>query len=291
MISAIVNGIEYSLDDGNPYFLIGDNGWGMVPILRLEESGPLQHGETDIGFRVQKRTASLALKVIGSSRNDMYAKRAIANSLFAPTLTPIKLRWDFDDISKEIEAYVTGIDSGSEGRTGFSQNLLINFNCPKGVFYNPVDSIVTFSLGGGTDSFEIPHAVPHYVGSSSLDLTQTLTNNGDWLSYPYKVRIVGPITNPIITNQSTGKVLSFDGQTINSGEYIELDLRYGYKTVKDQDGLNVIDKLTDSSDLSTFAIESSRALDDGSNLINIVGSSITVSSQVVFSWNDNYLGI
>lgn len=82
-----------------------------------------------------------------------------------------------------------------------------------------VDS-AALSVGGG--GFTIPLTIPFtFTASSGGDLE--VTHAGDFkLAYPV-LRAYGPITNPHVVNQTTGKRLVFEG-SIAAGDYWEIDL-------------------------------------------------------------------
>lgn len=82
-----------------------------------------------------------------------------------------------------------------------------------------VDSAALTAGGGG---FVVPLTIPFALtASSGGDLS--VTHAGDF-RYAYPVlRVYGPVTNPSVINQTTGKRLVFDG-SIAEGDYWEIDL-------------------------------------------------------------------
>ena len=133
---------------------------------------------------------------------------------------------------------------------------------------------------------EVPLEIPHPVGASTIDITQNVNYTGTWHSFPHKIRITGPITNPIVTNLTTDEVLDFTGITIAAGDYYDLDLRYGYKTVVDDDGVSVLDELTAASDLAAWHLKAETI-----NSIQVEGTAVTVATKVEISYFTRYLGI
>lgn len=291
MLSLIRGGTAYPLDDGTYALLTGDDGWGMAPLHRLQERGPQQHGDTDKGFRLDPRIGRLVLFLKGSSREDLYIKRQTLLDLFAPGDEALKLRWELSD-TKQIDCYYIGdMNMSGSDRKGFSQEVVITFKAPDPTFYNPTAEARTFNLGGASDALVVPMEVPMVVGASTLDSTTVITYTGNWRSYPHLIRITGPITDCIITNNTTGEVLDFTGVTISAGDYYELDLRYGQKTVVDSNGNNKIADLTDDSDLATWHLASTREVTGGINSINVAGTSVTEATTVEITYYVRYLGI
>lgn len=292
MLDLIRGGNTYSLDDGTYAYLTGDDGWGAAPLHRLIERGPLQHGDTDRGFRLDPRIGSLVLFLNGTSRDDLYTRRATLLELFTPTDDPLKLRWTLTSRTRQIDVYYAGdMAMGSGDRGGFTQRVAVTLRADDPTFYDPTAESVTFALGGGSDSLEVPLEVPMVVGSSTLDATNTITYNGNWRSYPQQIRVTGPITDAVITNSTTGEVLDFTGATIAGGDYYDIDLRYGYKTVTDSSGANQIADLTDDSDLATWHLAAAPDAAGGVNSINVTGSSVTEATKVEVTYFERYTGI
>lgn len=286
MLSVIKNGIEYSLDDGTYCTLVGDEGWGAPPTHRLSRRGVLQNGDSDAGFRLDPRIASLSLFILGSNRVDLYQKRASLLDILSPSDTPIVIRWSIGDTVRDIDGHIMdGPLMGSEDRSGFAQRTLVTFRCSDPTFYNPIGNAETFELGGGSDALVIPMTVPMKVGTAVIDQTVAVSYNGSWPTNPTLVRIGGPITNAVVTNVTTGDKLDFTGTVIDAGDYYDIDLRYGIKTVKDSNGDNKIGDLTSDSDLSTFNLV------QGTNSIRVQGTAVTEATTVYLSWFDRYTGI
>jgi hypothetical protein len=90
---------------------------------------------------------------------------------------------------------------------------------------------------------------------------------------------------------TTGEVLDFTGTTIGAGEWYELDLRYGYKTVLDNSGANVVSDLSSDSDLATWHLATDPEAAGGINSITVTGSAVTEATSVHLVWFERYLGI
>lgn len=70
--------------------------------------------------------------------------------------------------------------------------------------------------------FPVVWPVPWALVSSGSG-TVGVTNNGDEYAWP-AIDIAGPITNPVIQNQTTGKALYFDGLSVGLGETLSVDM-------------------------------------------------------------------
>lgn len=112
---------------------------------------------------------------------------------------------------------------------------------------------------------------------------------GDWPEYPI-VRINGPISDPIVTNTSTGETLDFTGHSIGSADYYEIDTRGGYKTVRNSGGDIKIGDLSEDSDLETFHLAPDQEATGGVNVLVFSGTAIGTATNVVVTYYNRYTG-
>lgn len=293
---AIIDGVEQSLTDGNLCYLLGDDGLGMAPLHDLSERGPLQDGDTERGERLDARIFRLFLEIVGADYGDLFYRRHALITALKRSPAPIKFRWDFQAgarpaFSRQIDAkYVGDMSMPSADRHPFSQTVVASFKAGDPTFYDPAAQTLTFTLGGGGGSFVVPVPVPTAVGASTIDAYAAVNYAGSARTYPV-IRVTGPITNPIIENETTGDVLDFTGIIIASGNYYEIDLRYGAKTVVDQTGANKLSDLTDDSDLATWRIAEAPTAPGGINSIHVSGSGADANSKIDITWLVRYIGL
>jgi hypothetical protein len=285
-ISVIVNGQELALGGGNPFVLEGESGLGMAQVRRLAESGPLQHGITDLGFRLTPRIVDLVLGVYPNKTPEMWEHRDEILRYMAP----------YQDIVLKVVLssggtrcldchFANDLIMPSSARNGFAQRIGLSLRAADPTFYDPGLKTVSFLLGGGGVAFVVPMVVPHTVGATAIDQSVSFNYVGTWISHP-QIRIVGPLNDPIIYQQTTGEKLDFTGASIANGEYWDIDTRYGRKTVTEDDGTNQIAALSSDSDLATFHIAVSTE-----NSIRVTGAAATSNSSVVVRYYDRFLGV
>lgn len=285
----IVSGTEYSVDDGVYCYLLGHDGMGFPPLERQTDRGPLQHGVTDRGYRLDPRNILLSIAIIGNSFQDFHAKRTALISMFQPRTSPGFLRWTLGSMVRQIDGHVIeGLYFNQEDRNFLTQRASVAIECADPVWYDPVAVSESFALGGGADTDEVPSEVPSVVGASTLNITRAITYPGNWLSYP-RIIIHGPITDAVITHEQTGYKLDFTGITISSGEYYEIDLEEN--SIVDQDGVNKIADLSTDSDLAEFAILPAPDVSGGINTFSITGTSVDASTDIEIIFYKRYLGI
>ncbi len=264
-----------------------NEGFGMPPLHRLTERGPLQHGVTDRGYRLDPRVIQFVIPMLADDWTSHYSRRAALLDILNPVYEQvIHLRFTLPDGSiRQLDCHTAQgplfatkdqIAGGPSMRAGFS--LL----APDPAFYNPERQSIVFAGVGGS-GFVIPMLVPVTIGTSVFNFSQTLDYLGTWLEYP-EIEITGPLDNLVINNLTTEEKLDFTGLTLAGGALRLIDLRYGYKTIVDGSGTNKIADLTADSDLATWHFV------PGNNTIQAAGANATSASRVVIRYYWKYLG-
>jgi hypothetical protein len=253
----------------------------------------MQHGATDLGFRGDPRTVQLALLIEGTSISDYWTRRSALLNLFKPSDNPLGLRFILDngDVRQLDCEYEDDMSLGSQGKMRYTHAVGVTLSAADPAFYDPTGKSVVFALGGGSAAFAVPMAIPLNIGASALNQAVTISYDGSWLALPYRIRIVGPITDACITNLAIDEKLDFDGVTIDAGHYYDIDCRYSEKTVVDDEDTNKIADLTTDSDLATWHLASDPDIADGLNSIRVTGSSVTAATEVYIQWLDKFVGI
>ncbi len=280
-ISVITDGIEIPISTIGK--LVAHDGWGMPPVNRYSEAGPLQHGTTDRGYRLDERIGKFVFSINKTTLEEMYTKRAEIISYFSPAKN-LKVKFTNGAIVKVIDCKYGGdfslpwdVSSWAAGR------FAISLKCNDPTFYDPSIRELFFGGGGGT-GFVVPIVTPFRFGASTLSMTQSINNLGDADEYPV-IRVIGQIEDPVITNTTYGEKLDFTGTHIAAGVTYQIDCRYGYKTVVELPSTDRIDKLTDDSKLSTFRLR------PGLNDISVWGGNITSATSVIIDYYNRYLGV
>jgi len=290
---AIVDGVEYDLNYGDPAVFEGEDGLGMPDLHRMEERGPMQDGSTDRGYRLDPRYPTYVFGISGQNRSQLWERRKALLRIFRPSRSIImKHILDNDDIRYLDCKFYSGMKMPAQDRhAGVFQRTAVILKADDPTFYDPIGESMGFALGGGGGAWEFPWVIPWEVGASSIDQSINLQYDGDVGTFPTIIRITGPITDAIITNMSTGEKLDFAGFTIAAGDYYDIDLRYGLKTIVDSDGNDVFSDLSNDSDHATWHIAADDEVTDGINVIRVQGSAITGSTKVEINYYNRFIGI
>lgn len=291
-LSVIVDGVEHSLSDGSLTTFMSEDGLGMPSIVRFHERGPLQRGSTDRGFSYKERIASYVLG-ISASGSELADRRQNLVRIFRPTRSLIMRHvLDNGDDRRLDCVFFSGLDMPANDReVGRFQKARITIKADDPTYYDPVAKAITFQLGGGIGAWVFPWEIPWGIGASSINQSIAINYDGDIAAYPTLIRITGPITDAVITNESTNEKLDFTGVTIAAGDYYDIDLRYGMKTIVDANGDDKFDDLSVDSDHATWHLAADDEVYGGVNAINVSGNAITALSKIEISYLDRYSAI
>lgn len=290
VVSVINSGSEVYLESLAK--LKAHDGWGAVPSHLITTRGPLQHGVSVLDYRMDPRVGVLVFQPKTNKSADMYSLRQQFLNLFAPGNNS-KLRFYLSTGTWEISCrYLDSLTLPWSADDGWAPKLGLQLFCPDGYFYDPAGEAVAFALGAGSGSFVVPVVVPISVGASDINQSQPVQYRGNIDSVIDKIRIDGPVTNPILRNLTTGEKLDFTGHTIDVNHYYEIDPRYGYQTVMYDGITDITNYLTNDSDLATFHL---KAATDGSSLLTntfqFTGSAANGNTKVNLTYYRKRSGI
>lgn len=274
------------------YGHLGNDGLALPPVRRLEEAGPLQHGTTDLGFRLEPRTIKLVLLLAGDDIGDYYARRRRLLQQFRPRQGGAKLRLTLPDGSvRQIDVVYQGdLTLPSADKTGLLHKVAVSLRAPDPTFYSPVAVSVNFQISVSGGSFTVPATVPLSVGTSTLDKLTQVEYEGDWEASPL-ITVIGPVSDLLIENLTTGERLQFSGLTLAAGKRLVIDTSYANASVVDESGASLLPYLTDDSDLTTFHIAPDPDALDGVNDIRVSGTAATAQTAVFLSYHPRFLGL
>jgi len=288
MLSVIIRGVEYDLEAIAS--LVAHDGWGLAPFHRLSERGPQQHGDTDVGYYLDPRIGNLVFQLKTSTLDDMYeTPRQTLLGLFSPA-NSLTLKFAMPYGDRSIDCKTVDVQMPWEQKEWAAQKVSIALKAPDPTFYDPTALYKIFQIGAGSDTWEVPFEVPWTVGASTINTEGRIVYAGNAPCYPV-IRITGPLEDALIFHVELGLTLSFDGVTIANGDYYEIDLRYGRKSILNASGTNKIADLTSASDLAEFRIAPDPDAGGGVNSFIVTGKSATTVTKVTITYYNRYLGI
>jgi hypothetical protein len=290
-----IGGNTYNLSTFSPAFpvhYLGDENFGMAPLHMITSRSPVQHGDTTLDFRLDPRIIQIPLLVECETLQEQYDQRNYLLQIFKPSNTDGTLIVEYPDGRQR---YITtrvlgGLNFNMETSAGYSIRAVVRLRCSDPTWYNPEQYTLPIVTIAGTQT-AYPKVYPTTYGITSFGGSFDIAYAGSWLSYPI-ITATGPITNFSITNTSSGQNITLDpGTVIAGGTSLRFDLRYGFKTVTDQAGVNRIGLVDSSSELAQFAIFPAPDVANGINTLVVSGTGTTTASSVYLSYYDRFIGI
>jgi hypothetical protein len=277
---------------GFPVYLTGTVNFGMAPSHRITQRGPFQQGDTDIDFRLDPRIMSLPIVVPTSSIDDHFYYRNLLLNIFKPGNDASLVKVVFTDGATEYIRYIDvkilsslTLDTDSKD---FNIRGVIQLRADDPTWYDGLgyEETLTSPILGTPTPYPKPYEVPY--GSAGIGGITNILYEGTWISYPV-LTAVGPLTDLTITD-ALGHVISID-TPIPASTYISIDLKYGAKTVIDQDGVNRFAWLDINSDLINWALYPPPFVSEGINTISVSATGTDGGSSVSINWIPRYIGV
>lgn len=285
----------YNLSNQTPEFpvhYLGDENFGMAPLHMITSRSPTQHGDTTLDFRLDPRIIQIPLLVECNTLQEQYDQRNYLLQMFKPTNRDSKIIVVYpDNRQRHITTRVLGgLDFNMETSSGYSIRAVVKLRCSDPTWFNPIENTIPLVQISGTPT-AYPKIYPTVYGTSTFGGSYDINYAGSWLSYPI-ITVNGPVTNFSITNTSSGQNITLDtGTVIAAGTSLRFDLRFGYKTVTDQAGVNKIGLVNSNSELAQFAIFPAPEVPNGINTMVVSGTGTTTASSVYLSYYDRFVGI
>lgn len=147
-LTATVSSDSINLSNGSPYAFITLRGGSGPDVRRVTTRGPMQHGDTDRGYRLGPRDMELVVGFRATTDAILDGYRKTLTSFFKPLKgTPVKLLYTRDDAApRQVDCHVVGdikIDLVPEYRPGHYHRATIRLYAPDPAWYNPTQGSVT----------------------------------------------------------------------------------------------------------------------------------------------------
>lgn len=309
---ALASGRYYDLNKISGNWILTDvDGLGLTDTVRLAQRGPIQDGDTDLGWRRSPRHIALKWVMQGCNARHLWDLRGELMTVWRPRISdPVILTFYLPN------GDVRAADVNMEGEVDFKSNarldgkshaVVVDLKASDPRLYNPTLRVVEFSLLSSTGGLPIPWTIPIPIGGSTLNTIQTIYYaDGHLLASPEYPTIIlfGPITNPVIENLTTDEKIDLTangGLSLAANEFVTIDLSgrplFDRKTILNQDGDSVAQYLTTDSDLATWhlAYNGEKLPDltycDGNNQIRVTGTGANLQTRIVLRYYDRFEGV
>lgn len=276
---------------------MSEEGFGLPPLEYVVDRAPFQHGDTVRSFHLNPRPVQLVVLHNFCSRSEYWDGRASLLDAIRPNRVT-----DFQtqETGKLLYYLANGqkrqldvlLDSGpgfappQGGWREWSFTEVLRFTAHDPAWYDPAELSAVFLNAVFPTQLVFPITFP--ISFSAVGGTQGVQYSGTWPEYP-SFDIVGPITGLHIHNHSTDKALELLG-TIPAGQTATIVLM-GIKSIVRSDGTNLLNSLSDDSDLTDFALVPDPDAPAGVNDIHVTGSGTASTTLVTMRWHSRYIGI
>lgn len=287
------NGTQHVLDDPNGfYWTPGAAGMFMPPMQFQGQQIPLQPGEIPRLILAGPRDVLVPLLIKGISRSDFFNNLELMTRMFYttnPTSPGVLRRVTANGHTRDLQCFYADGATGDESvdHAGVvHMYLVVTLHASYPFWLDSVPTTQIFTPSGEQNFFQNPF-FPLHLSASGQSSAFTIINTGDENAYPTWI-IVGPATNPVLTNTYTApngivltKKLSL-GITLASTDVLTIKTFPGQAAITKQDGSNQFGAVSDFT-------SSLWPLVPGVNQCGIAMSGTSAGSQVTLSYKQAYL--
>lgn len=290
----LLNGFDVATN--YTFYLLGFSEAGIPSVERITQRGAFQHGDTNVDFRLQPRTITLSGMVYAATAHDQMLVRSMLGQVFKVNNTSSQLRItstnDLSIIDRQIDVLVNGgLNISTDTAGGYDVFFEVELRADNPFWYDPNEQIVYLTGTVIGDPTDIPALIPRTYGTNGVDSSTIVNYAGTFIAYPIIEVFSGDagLTNLTIANVATNHLISITSIPLNT--LYTIDLRYGYKTVVDQNGVNRITSINPQSNLTTWAIVPGDSYGAYGNEIVVECDNASANSSVTLRYFTQYTAL
>ena len=271
-----------------PIFLKSFTGTGDLGFDVQQDKAPFQDGTTYLDSVSDKRNPAIQLVIISNSQQELNAQRLMLGKVFNPKLGKGILKYENDDISKEIEVYLESSPKypvGSENKGNLFQNVLIETVAPLPFWLDIFKTTEFLAAVIPLFQFELEIDGDGIEFGSFSDGVVDIENIGD-VSTPVKIEFFGPVTDPRITNETTGEFIELITPLLE-GEKMTITTAFGNKRVEITKVNGTIENAFQSINLESSFFQ----LVTGTNRINFTASAGSEDAELTITYRNRYVAV
>lgn len=274
----------YLLGDDENTFMVSIQGWDDIPGVDSANSlRPSAHGGWSGNKYASQRIITWEGRFAPLPATWVDELRAMRSALSLPggaTELPIYVRTRTETLVA-FGALVGRALPGDYDYSNYGAKLTLQFECadPRRYSVTEHESIVGLVVPSET-GLVYPLVYPLDYGDPLVPSTALLNNDGN-VNTPVRVVIRGPIENPSVVNQTTGRRLDFD-ITITEDDTLTIDTQKGSVLLNDAAD-RIYTRSLSSSPILSFNLEA------GDNSMRILADTWSVGASVSFYWRDAVL--
>ncbi len=286
-----VRGEEIRLED--PYFVYGASGIGIAAAEHLTTRLTYQDGERFEAALYDPREVQLGIDILADTAEQLPALRDALYRMLAPIGQGCRLRRVREDGSeREIVARLVGaLDMPREARqSGCHQRVVLTLRCAQPHWYDPVVTLWVYDVSSALGTWRYPLGFPAGFGTSVVARDEVRTYPGQIDVYP-EIRVTGPAAAFEIENVTLGTMLDLSAYTVAAGEVVTISLQGDQKTINSSDAGNILQYLSEDSDLGEWCIAAHPRAANGRNHVRVYVENATNATEVVIQFNTLFAGV
>ena len=268
---------------GSPYQILSVDGLEGLPSVRNQDDN---RGYADGSFSgrdfLNGRTISIIFQTFATTGVSAQTNYNTLHKVLLPQssgTTPLYFKVPAQLTSEQyINARVRGLKTTLD--PNFTYGFItsqVEFFCPNPDYFNNNEQTATLLFSPPTG--RIYNRIYNLLyGGGSVAITTTVTNNGWATAYP-TITLNGPITNPVLGNNTTENALTFTG-TYSSDDLLVIDL---YNKLVTLNGVSARNLLLSGTWFGAPPGNSEFYL------TGVLGSTLVGVTQAVITWNSAYV--
>ncbi|GAO08685.1 hypothetical protein TPA0598_04_03210 [Streptomyces lydicamycinicus] len=280
---------------GTPYRISEVSGLGTPELRTQDVELPGDDGAFPGADYYQPRVVTLEVGITapGDPAAATDALAALHRAASSPSirqdagdLAVLRMRWPGRDSARRLYGRVRRVETASMSKVNFGWiPVTLEFAATDPRWHGEPEQTLSLPLSISTTlmGFKAPLVAPITTGVVDPELrTGWAFNDGDLPAWP-ALEIQGPVSNPRIVCEQTGRTIALD-YSIKAGESLRIETRPGTRWVL-HDGANASFALTRSSRLDLFRLPAGRCE------ITWTGSDYTNSTRLIVAWRDAYTAL
>lgn len=274
--------VEFSKDSETYKLLKNYDGFSTAYIEHQTTVAPYQNGSTYLDTRFTDRQIQFDVLVTAPTLTDVQAAVQYLSRLLNPIGGPGILMFEYEDgTTYYINAIGNNTPRVNPGVRGTNYQLVtINLVAHDPFWYSDSQAVTIGSSTTATFPLVFPFTLPANTA------TVVATNSGD-IEAPVTIIITGDVTNPVLTNVTTGKAITF-AKDMDANDTMTITTGFGNKTVSyyDYSGGTTVNGFQYLSPASEFW-----GLIPGDNTLTFTATSIDAATRATCTWQNRYSGV
>lgn len=275
-------GESIELTNSAPFLLEKVEGLGSPQAKLITSKAVGQDGESYHDTKMEPRDIRAEVAILAKENYNLFELRRSLNRMFNPKLGEGILEYENDYGKWNIKA--TSVQAPVEGeKFSSSQKMMINLRCSNPYWreiYTKSEEIAVW-MGGIKFPLELPT-----IFAYKSETRKNIINKGD-IKAPVEIEIIGPATNPKISNRNTEEFIKVN-KTLDVTDRLYITTNFGKKRafIKDNEGneANVLNWIDLSSSMSF-------GLDVGDNVVELSTDDEFMKARIFIKYRNLYIGI